>query len=575
MADHRRQQISAALDGEAPMPNDLDADEEHFVRRSLELRAAVRITEAHAPPDVTGAVLDGVRSARRAQPMGAPLPRRPIVLAAAAAFVVAAVAGALAVRPGGPAAPVPASAGLSARVLAGQRAITSFDAQVHLTEHRVHPEVPMRRLSGSLHYRAPERLTLRLRQQGDVAAGWPRNDVDLVLEPGRASLHGLGGCPVEAQPACLQPRARLVEGLPPFAPTWISPLDLIIPTDAFLPSVSVPAEEAGGRVSVRTTVARVDRLVEGLSTVGAIRAVHATDEVTLTLDSERLTLRSLRIDAADNLARTTWAATNGYHDPPGSEVLRLALEPTVVAGLPAPVAGGEAIRAGFVDRELQPAWPAPPGFELHRTGILEDGGPRTEVYAYSDGRAWLRIDVTDDWDAPRLFGSLGAVVRAVPVGDGVGYTDPAGTRLSLHTAERDVLVSGSVPFAALVDAAAQVIEGDAIDDDWTQARHPERIPDGALVPAGEFVATLADGTLTIAVGGPGSTGFVLVQEPAVALPPPVKGDVVDAPVRGVAGRYSPRLGTLTWLEDGWAREIRSDALDLRQLVDVADALVAP
>ena len=574
MADRRRQQISAALDGEAPMPDDLDADDERFLDRALELRAAVRITEAHAPPDVTEAVLNGVRAGPRGRRQDWTT-RRPLLVAAAAAFVVAALAGALAVRPGGPAAPVPASAGLSARVLAGQRAISSFDAQVRLTEHRVHPDVPIRRLTGSLHYRAPEQLTLRLRQGGDVARGWPRNDVDLVLGPGRASLSGLAGCPVEAQPSCLQRRTRRVEGLPPFAPTWISPLDLVIPADAFLPSVSVPAEEADGRVVVRTTVARVDRLVDGLSTVAAIRAVHATDEVTLTLDSETLTLRSLRIDAADNLARATWAASNGYQDPPGSELVRLELEPAAVPGRPVPPGEEEPIRAGFEDRELRPKWRAPEGFELYRTGVLQDGGPRTEVYAYSDGRAWLRIDVTDDWDAARLFGSLGAVVRPVPVGRGVGYTDPPGSRLSLHTAERDVLVSGSVAFETLVEAGSQVIEGAIIDEDWAQARHPERIPDGALVPAGDFIATLDDGTLTIAVGGPGSTGFLLVQEPAATLPAPVKGDIVDAPVRGVAGRYSPRLGTLSWLEDGWAREIRSDALDLGQLVEVADALVDP
>lgn len=573
MAD-RRQQISAALDGEAPMPDDLDVDEERFVRRSLQLRATVRITEAHAPPDVTAAVLEEVRADRPGRPDLGPTSRRAILLAAAAAFVVAAVAGALAVHPGGPVAPVPASAGLSARVLAGQRTISAFDAQVRLTEHRVHPDIAIRRLSGTLHYRAPEQLTLRLRQQGDVAEGWPRNDVDLALGPGRASLRGLGGCPVESQPECLQPRTHRVDGLPPFAPTWISPLDLVIPTDAFLPTVSVPAEEERGRIVVRTTVARVDRLVEGLSTMGAVRAVHATDLVTLTLDSETLTLRSLRIDAADNLARSTWAATNGYEDPAGGELLRLELEPTIVAGLPVTLPEEDATDAGFVDRDLRPAWPDPVGFELYRTGTLQDGGPRTDVYAYTDGRAWLRIDVTDEWDAPRLFGSLGAVVRPVPVGAGVGYTDPAGARLSLHTAERDVLVSGSVAFETLVGAAAEVIEGETIDDGWSQARHPDRIPGGALVPADDFIATLDDGTLTIAVGGPGSTGFVLLQEPAATLPPPVKGDVVDAHVRGVTGRYSPRLGTLSWLEDGWAREIRSDALDLRQLVAVADALVA-
>jgi hypothetical protein len=208
-------------------------------------------------------------------------------------------------------------------------------------------------------------------------------------------------------------------------------------------------------------------------------------------------------------------------------------------------------------------------------GELQDGGPLTRVYSYSDGRAWIRIDVTDEWDQPRLFGTLGPLVRAVPVGAGTGYTDPDGTKLALHSPDLDVVLTGSVGLDVLVAAASGIVTGVPIDPRWEQAQHVTTIPSGALVPEGDHLAVLSGEELVIAVGGPGRTGFQLVQRPAHLLPPPPKADVIQTEARGRPARYAPRLGTLTWLEDGWMRELRADALDLAALRSIASSLVEP
>lgn len=567
--DVRLEQISAALDGEGPMPADLDEAERGFVENALRLRGVLRVVGADTPPDVTDAVLRRVTDQE-------PGRRRPALLVAAAVFVVAAVAGMLAVRPGGPVAPEPAAADVAERVIEGQRSITSFLAEVTVVEANVHPDVAERTLHGTLRYEAPERLRFELRQQSAVPDGWPSNDIELVIDAGTAWRRGLDDCPVGAQPGCLRSSQQVVRDLAPFSPTWISPLDLVVPADAFLPMTTTTSSEEDRTVVIDTTAARVDRLVDGLTSAGAIRSVHATDHVRLELDAETLTLRRLSVQAADNPARANWAATNGYEDVPGSEVLRVDVEPTDLPDEGSPVPPSETgISAGFVDRTLEPAWSVPPGFTLHRSGRLHDGGPRSDVYAYSDGRAWIRVDVTDEWDQPRLFGGLGPLVRQVDVGAGVGYTDPAGTKLALHTAERDIVLTGSVELEVLVETAAAIADGVAMDDDWAQAAHVDVLPQGALVPPGGHLAVSDGDDLVIAVGGPGATDLLLRQAPADALPPPLKGDVIETRARGVPARYSPRLGTLTWLEDGWRRELRGEGRDLSDLRAVADALVEP
>lgn len=571
MADnHRLQKISAALDGEATIPADLTDDEVAFVDGARRVRAGLRLEHAATPPDVVDAVLDELRL--RSSPRG----RRPPLLVAAAVFVVAMAVGSFATPPGGPAAPGVAFAEVAERLLEAQSTVLSLDAHVVIVERGVHPDVPVRRLEGTLRYRAPERLWLHLEQRSATPAGWPRNDLDLVVDEGIAWERGLGSCPVGAQPTCLDASERVVGDPPPFASEWAAPLDLVVPAGAFLPVTTTEATESGDRVVVATTVARVDRLVEGLRSAGAIRDVHPTDLVRLELDRETLTFRRLSVVASGNVARVVWAATNGYRDDPGAEVLSVEVDATGLptAGFPRPPDVSK-VSAGFVARALPPLGSPPPGFVLHRTGVLQDGGPRTKVYAYSDGHAWIRIDVTDEWDEPRLFGSLGPLVRPVPVGTGIGYTDPAGTRLAVHTPGLDVVVTGSVDLDVLADAASAITTGVPLDPRWEQARQVSDIPAGALVPSQAHLAALVDGELIIAVGGPGRTGFELIQRPATVLAPPLRADIIETRSRGLRARYEPRLGTLTWLEGGWMRELRADDLDLAALQDIADALIEP
>lgn len=583
----RLEQISAALDSEGAMPSDLSAQEGEFLEASQFVRSALRIGPAEEPPDVTESVLRAIAADPRrelrseADTIGLRHTRRPaestkapFVLVAAAVFVVACAIGAVLVWPSGPGGPS-GSASATDRVLAYQRAISEFHANLTLTEYGAHPDIAERTMTGTLSYESPETLRLHLEQAGDVQPGWPENTLDVVLDGSTAYRRGLANCPVTQQPGCLREVEERADNLVPFSPTWIAPLDLVVPTDAFLPAEPTDSTVDEGVVVVNTTAARVSRLLGGLSLVGAIRSVHPTDPVRLVLDATDLTLRSLEVSAADNIARTTWGATNGYADPVGSTIMRLDVEPTSQTPQSKPelsAAGG--IDAGFSGADLEADWPDPPGFTRVRSGLLEDGGPATQVFSYSNGRAWIRIDTTEEWDEKRLFGGLGPLVRPLSVGSGIGYSDPTGSRVALHTNDREVVVSGSVSLDELIEVAAQVGKGEPVPSAWTESGETAA-PNGALVPPGDYVARSEDDRYLVAVGGPGETDLLLDQQLATSLAPPAKGDVVETSVRGVPARYLPRLGALVWLEDGWQRELRSVALDLDALRAAAESLVEP
>ena len=157
------QRISAALDGEGTMPEPLDADGQAFLAALQQLRSQARVEEAVPPPDVTEAVLRQIHAptplrARRSE-------RRPLVLVAAAVFVIAAVVSALLVRDGGPLAPDAALADVGDEVLEAQTAVAALDAEVTVVERGAHPGVPIRRYEGTLRYEAPERLWLHLEER--------------------------------------------------------------------------------------------------------------------------------------------------------------------------------------------------------------------------------------------------------------------------------------------------------------------------------------------------------------------------------------------------------------------------
>ncbi|MEO6318344.1 MAG: hypothetical protein ABIP36_06125 [Acidimicrobiales bacterium] len=566
--------ISEALDGDGALPHPLDPEGAAFLDAATRLRSRMRVEAAATPPDVTDAVLERVR----AEPKARPSPR-PLSLVAAAVFVVAAVGAALAVRPGGPIAPEPVLADVGERVLQAQQDVLALDAAVTLVERGAHPEVPVRTYAGTLRYQAPERLWLHLVQdRTSLATGFPANDLDLVVDDGRAWSSGLRGCPVDAQPGCLgDSDARVVSGLAPFAADWVAPLDLVIPVDAFLPGAELAASATGGGVEITTTVARLQRTIDGLRAAGALRAVHATDAVRVELDRDTFTIRRLTVTAGDTAARVAWAASNGYSEPAGTAVLDLTLTEQSLPGSPFPTAPIAVERdAGFADR-ADPGGPAPTwlptGFSAHRGGVQHGSGATTTVRSWSDGRAWIRVDVTTERAGDALVGGLGPIVRALEVGDGTGYTDPTGSVVSLHDDGIDAAVSGSVPLAVLVRVAASLpILGRELPEGWPQGEVLESLPEGALRPAGALIARYDGVDLLVALPGPGQTSAVLRQRPGTTLGPAAKADVSQVEVRGVAGRYEPRTQVVTWVEGGWIRELRSEGLDLAALLVIAEDL---
>jgi hypothetical protein len=555
----RLEAISAAIDGEALAPGDLTADEARFRDAAVGLRASLHDLDARlSPPDLTSAVLDQLD----ALPSG----HRSPVAAAAVVFAIAGLLALVALWPGGPGAPAPAAADISERVVEGQRAITSLDARVRVVERGVHPDVPERHLEGSLRYRAPEQLSLQLRERAP-APGWPANDLDLVLDGGIAWRRGLAGCPVGAQPACLQIRSQAVTGLVPFAEPWLSPLDLVVPVHAFLPDLGAQVAEQDDRVIVDTTVARLDRLVAALTVAGGIREVHPTDRALLELDARSLALRTLTIQAGGSLARSTWAAGLGYRDDAGDPILELSLEPAElppVGSMPSPPAGIPTLDAGFRPAASPVPFTPPDGFAVHRTGRLDAGGPVTSVVALSDGRAWIRIDHTDQWDGPDLFGGLGPLVRQIQVGSGVGYLDLDGSKLALHTPHGDLVVTGSVGSDLLVQVGASLTRGEPAPANWTDLGGAT-LPAGSLVPTTDHLVGRSGSTLVVGVPGPGLTGITIRQRPSNSLPLPSGSHVVETRVRGRTARYDPRAGSLTWVEGGWLVELRSAGLDLDAL----------
>jgi hypothetical protein len=339
----------------------------------------------------------------------------------------------------------------------------------------------------------------------------------------------------------------------------------------------VVTAEADGAVILDTTVARLQRTIDGLRAAGALRAVHPTDAVRLRLDRETFTIQRLTVMAGGSSARAAWAASNGYLESPGSRVLDLEVTEQSLPASPFPAPPAPAVvDAGFDDRAdvrtPTPGW-LPGGFSAHRGGVLADSGPTLTVRSWTDGRAWIRLDVADGRASDQLLGDLGPLVRRLRVGDGVGYTDPAGSVVSLHAGDRDLAVTGSVPLQVLVRIAASLpTTGAAVPAGWPQGDVLESLPSGALRPAGALTARYDGGDLLVAVPGPGQTSAVLLQRPGSSLGSPGKADVVGVEVRGTTGRYEPRTQVIRWVEDGWVRELRSPGLDLEDLLAIAAAL---
>lgn len=604
--EHARQQLSAALDG-ALGEAEHEALEAHLAgcepcrahRGHLErLRRAVRYEPLDDTPDVAPAVVAAAAAAQQRR-------KRAERLVLAATFVAAVLAGGtfvgLDVRE-----PTQVRAAVAERVIEAQTRLASLEAEVRVVERGWHRAVPERRYTGTLAYRAPESLALTLTDRTAYPdERWVPNDVEVVADEDTWWARGPAPCPQEALPGCADPTPRVqsVTGREPFRAATAAPLDLVVPVRSFTLAAEpalLDARDIAGReaLGLATTAAQVAPILDGLRQAGTLRGAHPTDPVELWLDEEALVPLTVTVRAADSTERALWAARRGYADEAGQTVLEVSLADVSVNGavpdeaFPPPPADASVRDAGFADRSLSaidmpaPGW-LPEGMQPHRAGVTKGGGAPTVVVAsWSDGRAWVKVRATRQWDARRLFGGLGDAVRRVDLAGGVGYVGEGGRAVALHAGDVDVVVTGSLPETELRRIAASLdVRGRPVPGWWAEAavvpldRVADRL-DGVLLPPdldgfAPAAARLLDRGAVIAVTGPGARGFVLTQVPGQALAPPLEPDVRGVEIRGTAGRYTPRTGELEWVEGGSVVSLRSATLSLDELVAIAERLERP
>lgn len=594
--DLARRLASDRLDGALAEPDE-DALARHlatcpactgYAARLERVRRQLRLAGAGDAPDLAPAVVGELSARQRGRPR-----TRPIT--AAAVFVAAFALAAAAVGIG---APPPATArDIADIVAAAQRDVHRLAAEVTVTERGWHPDVPVRRYEGRLRYAAPEAFALELTDVTDYPGpGWRPNDVVVGVDDGTSWRAGPRPCPRSALPRCTpaDPDRTLVTGREPFDPTEPAPLDLVVPV------ASLATGGTGGELGPRTvagreavgaevSVAQLAPLLDALTAAGNWRPLHPTDRAEVWVDAATGVPLAVTVRASDTVRRAQWAATLGYDDPAGAELLALSLSEVTLgseaddtddAVAPPAADGWQRVDRGFRDGGADapaPAW-LPDGMTLHRTGRVGD----VTVASWSDGRAWLTVRSTRTWTADRLFGAPAGPVERIRVGDGVGYVSSTGT-VHLHGRDQDLQVAGSVGLDDLRRVAAGLgVTGLPVPAGWAEAPAStleaagEALP-GLRVPqpAGGFrgpaVAVEGDVVSLGYVGG-GVRSFVLTQHPGEVLRPPLDDVVLGVEVDGVAGRFTPARGELEWVRDGIVHVLGSDSLSLEELLGIAAGL---
>jgi hypothetical protein len=584
--DDARPRLSVAMD-EPLDPSEASALDAHvegctactaFAAHLATLRRELRF-ERLAPadvPDVAPAVLDAVR--RRRPP--------PWWSRVAAAFLGGALLGAaiIGVRVGPPT--HVAAADLAARVLVAQHAVRSLDARVTIVERGYHPDVPERRFTGTLAYRAPESLAIRLTDRTTYPTGrWVPGDTALVIDGARAWATGPAPCPRALLPDCTPatPALWAADGREPFDPGVPVPLDLIVPVRSFAhgdPATALEARDVEGRlaVGVEVSAAQIAPLLDGLRRAGAWRAVHPTDRARLWLDAELLVPVAVAVVAGDDPDRQLWAARHAYADPPDIPFLEVTLADArinadVVADRFPPAPAHARTRDGGFrpgPATVHPGW-LPEGMEAYRHGVAGES-QQTRIGSWTDGRAWIVVR-----RAPRKASTPAEAARHVDLPrSGVAAVGDAGSRVTLHTGDEQVVVTGSVDEETLLRVADSLgLVGLPVTATFKQPADVR-----GLVPAEEisgFAPPEAEAggqpdRIVLRYQGPGGRAFVLTQVRARQLSPPLGADVRGVQVRDTVGRYTPALSTLEWAEEGWVLSLRSDTLPLAELVGIAEQL---
>jgi hypothetical protein len=470
-------------------------------------------------------------------------------------------------------------------VVDAQAAVHRLTASFTVTES-ITPDA-RRTYLGELSYRSPELLTIEVTQTtGPV--GWPVNSWSLAVDGETAVLSTpfpcptLGGCPDG------QPRTRVTTGRDPFSAIVPAPLDVVVPSSILRNGIEperFESRELLGRPTVAfiVTAAQARSLLDGYFETGNWREIHPTDPVAIWLDQESFIPLQVAVSPGGSTDRMLWAARRGYVDEPGSpylvvEYVDVDLTSQVVATTE-PVEGGVVVDASFrTDMDLVP--PVDPGLPLVAAGTVR-GRVATTVWAWSDGRAWIRLDLTEEWAGTGLFGNDGSAVRTLEPSAGPIFGSGGGDKVYVHGADFDAVISGSLETAALEDLA-NALPGVklSLPADWPETPADPGAVQRAWLPGGmteysEPMVRASGEIVLVDLFAAGGRSVHIVSRPASTLAPPLDPDARAVEMRSTTGRYSPMLGLLEWTEGDTSVSIGSATASLDELLAIASSLIDP
>ena len=510
---------------------------------------------------------------------------------------------------------VAAAGQISRLVRDAARGLEAYEATFSIVERGWHPDVPVRRMSARLQFRAPESLRFELTDETDYPeAQWPRNDVTLIATSDRWWIEEPSSCPQSALPYCASPATwasyverRSVTNREPFDGASALPTDIIVPLETL-------AAAEGFEVRDRTTVAgrpayrlaleyrRAVPLVGAIQQGGAWREIHPLDPVEMWIDAETWFPLRFRVLAGDSPDRAWWATRHGLEERPGDVLLEVAArsfsEPNRFPSRTfSPPRSGITRDGGFRRSGGAGDLPAldPPGLDLYRAGTTSDGA---ELVAYASGLNYLKAVRSDE----SLSQEAAQTAEEVSLGSGgVGYYLPAtqtsGRRLEVRTARGVIELHTNLSRATLIELAASLgvrgrpapaviehgaglstrrIPAEAAFDQPFVAR-PGYLPDGYSV-TNATLSRSADGVRSVtaylrpAEGEFDGTGIRLVQSAPVGFLPPSSEEFVEVALGDVRGRWSTERSELEWLDGNIYRAVAVPSADLYTAIRIANGL---
>ncbi|MBI4259772.1 MAG: zf-HC2 domain-containing protein [Actinobacteria bacterium] len=662
-----RRLVSLRMDGERLPEEDAAGLDRHlgecpecsaWARRARRVREAVRFEVVPAVPDLVGAIMVRVRAEAREDvgevspedvpARGGPPPAegvrpqrrlRPRLARLAAAALVGAIVGSVVagrgLLPGGDreggGLRVASAAEVSEGVARAAASLSSFRATYAVTESHFHPDVPVREFTVGVWFSEPERFRLQVADHTAYpGAGWPRNDLTIVVDGPRSYASLPPPCPVVAFPDCpLERRVEAARGRAPFSGAAGVLADAVLPlvtlADPARVSVLGPGR-VGSREALRVELAHRDAeaLLAVLREGGTWRPFHPDDRVVVWLDPSSWFPLQYRVFPAPGAERRAWGFRFGLpeEDPAravfSATVLSLDTSPAdpTVFSIPevadgGPAAGGVSLPFAEAVRRFgrDPVLPVDTAGLLPYRGVVPSGAggsPDEVVLAFARGLSWLKVRESRSWAGDEPFGAVGVQAERVELpGGGVAFYEPAtglhGRRVSIHADGVDLYLETNLSREALLEVAASLpVRGGELPESWrvresedrsVAARRvsleeaarllpfplelPSALPPGFGAVSAEIVEVGGVAGVTVYLQGADRgtpEGIRLHLEPASDLPPVSGAEQFTVAVGRSVGRWTPDRALLEWVSGGVYRSLSGPGFELDDLLAVAASL---